>query len=285
MTGRTEELHRHLAFSFLMGALVLLAFGGPLRAQSGGEVLETALERYQERMEGIEDYTVVQEVMGLESATYFERTEVDGQSIFVPRSENGDPAGQSTSQNPYTEFRVLADRAQREGSQAVNGQETHVVTVTDFEGVDFWNPAEGGQMGSFTPERASFYIDTDEFLIRRVEIGGTTAMQGEEREITVIADFEDYRTVDGLLHPFVLDVSVEGLAGEMSSEEREELEGSLEEMRTQLEEMPAQQREMAERMMSDQLERMETLLAQGTLDMTLQVTELRVNEGPPDSDR
>ena len=49
--------------------------------------------------------------------------------------------------------------------------------------------------------------------------------------------------------------------------------------------MPEQQRQMAERMMSGQMERMETLLSQGTMDMTLQVTEVRVNEGPPESGR
>ncbi|MDX1568612.1 MAG: hypothetical protein R3223_12475 [Longimicrobiales bacterium] len=285
MTRPAADFRRSLASVLLLGALLSLASVGPLRAQSGGEVLETALERYQERMEGVENYTVVQQVMGFESVTYFERTEVDGQSVFVPRSENGPGAAESTPQNPYADFRELADRADREGTEVVNGEESHVVTVTDFEGVDFWNPADGGQMGSFTPERASFYIDTDDYLVRRVTIEGATRLQGEDRDITVTADFRDYRSVDGFVHPFVLDVSVEGLTGGMSPEERRDLEESLEEMRTQLEAMPEQQRQMAERMMSGQMERMETLLSQGTMDMTLQVTEVRVNEGPPESGR
>lgn len=268
--------------SALLGVLLAgIAIPGGLVAQSGGDVLRTALDRYQERMEGIENYTVVQEAMGFQSTTYFERTEVDGRPVFLPQSETGSAAAQGTPDNPYSEFYALADRAEREGTEMLEGEETHVIAVTDFEGVDLWNPTGGGEPGDFTPRRATFFIDTDDYLLRRMQMTGTTSMQGQEREVSFTADFQDYREVDGLLHPFGIQVSVEGLASQMSPEEREELERSLQEMRAQLEEMPAQQREMVERMMSGQLEQMETMLAQGTMDLTVQVTEVRVNEGPP----
>lgn len=265
----------------LLGLLLAGIAPAGLEAQTGGDVLRTALDRYQERMEGIEDYTVIQEAMGFESTTYFERTEVDGRPVFVPRSQLGSQAAQGTPESPYSEFYTLADRAEREGTEVVEGEETHRITVTDFEGVEFWDPTGRGQPGDFTPERAAFYIDTDDYLIRRMEMTGSTSMQGQEREVSFTADFRDYRNVDGLLHPFAIQISVEGLTSQMSPEEREELERSLEEMRAQLEEMPAEQREMVERMMNGQLERMESMMAQGTMDLSVQVTEVRVNEGPP----
>lgn len=286
LSGFSRASRRAPAMALVTGLLTTVALlPSALHAQSGEEILRTALDRYQERMEGVDNYTVVQEVMGFESVTYFERTEVDGRPVFVPRSESGDEAAQSTPQNPYSEFYALAERAEREGTEVVNGEEAHVLTVTNFEGVELWSPGGGGQVGEFTPERATFYIDAEDYLIRRMRMVGTTSMQGQEREVSFTADFQDYREVDGFVHPFVLDVTVEGLGGEMSPEEREELERSLEEMRAQLEEMPAQQREMVERMMSGQLEQMESMLAQGNMELSVQVTEVRVNEGPPQDGR
>lgn len=258
----------------------------PLSAQSGGDVLRTALDRYEARMEGVESYTVVQEVMGFESQTRFERREVEGRSTFVPRTEDGSTAARGAPQAPYTEFIALADRATLEGTATVDGEESHVVTVTDFEGVDVWNPAGGGRAGDFIPERASFYIDTDDYLIRRMEMSGTASVPGgDEEEVSFVVDFRDYREVEGLIHPFVLQVTVAGLAGQISPEQREELRSSLEEMRARMAEMSEEQRQMVEETMSGQLERMETMLAQGTMGLTVEVTEIRVNEGPSGDDR
>lgn len=268
----------------LGGGLTLLlllqaASAGPLGAQTGEEVMRTALERYEERMEGIEDYTVVQETMGFEAETYFERSEVEGHSVFLPRSTTGSRAARRAPANPYVGFSEMAQRARREGTEEVAGRSCHVVTVTDFEGIDAWSPGTGD--GGFTPESATFFVDTDDYLIRRLRVRGTSTIQGEPGQVSFTADFRDYRDVEGVVHPFVTDVSVEGLQGEVSEEEQEEMRRSLEEMRAQMEQMPRQQREMMERMMGGQLERMETLLAQGAMDFTVQVTEIRVNQGPP----
>lgn len=258
---------------------------GALVAQSGEEVLRTAFDRYEERLEGVENYTVVQETMGFESATYFERTEVDGRSVFVARVETGNAAGQNAPGDPYTEFLQLAERAEREGSEVVDGEETHVVTVTDFEGIDVWNPSGDGSAGQFSPERMSFFVDTDDYLIRRMVMSGESAAGGGSGDATFTADFRDYRDIEGVLHPFLMEITVEGLQGQMSPEEQEEMRRSLEQMRQQLEEMSPQQREMMERMMGGQMEQVENMMASGAMDLTVQVTEIRVNEGPPSDQR
>ncbi|NIP59008.1 MAG: hypothetical protein GWM92_11950 [Gemmatimonadetes bacterium] len=267
-------------------ALVLVvvlqpASAGGLRAQTGEEVMRTALEHYEQRMEGIENYTVVQETMGFEAETYFERTEAEGRSVFLPRSSTGSQAARRAPANPYVGFFEMAEPARREGAEEVDGESCHVIGVTDFEGIEAWNPGAGSGDGGFTPQSATFFVDTDDYLIRRLLVRGTSTIQGQPSEVSFTAEFRDYRDVDGVVHPFVTHVSVEGLQTEMSEEEQEEMRRSLEEMRAQMEEMPRQQREMMERMMGGQLERMETLLAQGAMDFTVQVTEIRVNEGPP----
>lgn len=268
----------------VVAAVVALGFALPVSAQSGGEVLRTAVDRYEERMEGVENYTVAQEAMGFQAEIYYERQEVDGRSVFVPRLTGGSAAMQGAPESPYAELGALADRAEHRGTEVVNGAESHVVTVDDFQGVDIWNPTGGGASGDFTPERATFYIDTGDHLIRRMEMRGSTSMQGREGEVSFTADFQDYREVEGMLHPFMVQVTVDGVADQMSPEERRRLQESLEEMRARMEEMPEEQRRMMEQMMQGQLEQMEAMLSGGTMDLTVEVTEIRVNEGPPESD-
>lgn len=270
-------------FACFLTALPPLVSSVPLHAQSGEEIMRTALDRYEQRMDGINDYTVVQEVMGFESMTYFERREVDGHSVFVPLFQTGSGAAQRAPDNFYTDFFELAERSERKGTETLDGVSCHVIAVTDFDELDFWNPAGGGDGGDFTPETATFFVDTDDYLVRRVRMSGTSTVEGEANQVTFTADLRDYREVEGVFHPFVTDISVEGFQGPMSEEDQEQMRESFEEMRSQMDEMPDQQREMMEQMMGGQLEQMEMMLAQGSMDMTIRVSEIRVNEGPPDN--
>src|SRR5690606_20885325 len=58
----------------------------PAAAQtSAAEMLEAALAHHEARTSGIENYTIVQNVMGIESTIYYERETVDGRTLFRPR--------------------------------------------------------------------------------------------------------------------------------------------------------------------------------------------------------
>lgn len=260
----------------------LLAAPAALEAQTGEEVLRTLLERYEQRMSGVENYTVVQEVMGFSSSTYFERTQVDGHDVLVPTSSTGSEAARPAAASPYSEMFRIAERATLEGTRDVDGQSCHVVSVADLEGTDLFGVEAAGEAGGFQPERATFLVDVDDYLIRRVILQGTATVEGEPRDVTFTADMRDYREVEGVVHPFRTDVSVEGMAPPMSKEEQARLRESMEEMRARMEEMPEDQRQMMERMMGGQMEELERMLASGAMDVTVEVTEIRVNEGPPE---
>jgi len=264
----------------LMAALAWAVLpSAALHAQSAREVLERAAELHRERMEGVENYTVTQEVMGFESTTYFERVERDGDSFFAPRARTGSAAGERAPENPYAVLDRLAGRAALEGVEEMDGETCHVVTVADLEGTDLFGPAGGA--GEFEPERATFLVDVDDHLVRAMRLAGTAVVAEESRDVSFEALFRDYREVGGLLHPFRTEVSTTGLGAGMSEEERREARRSMEEMRKQMAEMSDRQRAMMERMMGGQMERFERMLATGAMDFAVEVTEIRVNEGPP----
>lgn len=269
--------------------LVALAAGLPdgVRAQSAGEILRSALERYEARVEGVDDYTVTQEVGDFSTTTYFEKETVDGHPVFrvVSSSAEGMGGEQSASPedepvtNPYRLLPEVADRATLEGSETVDGLDTWAVSVDDFSGLDFGAPT-GGE-GEFRPTRGIFYLDKDDYLLRQMRIEGEMERGGETSPVTMSARMTDYREVDGLLHPFQIHVRLEGIYGALSLEERADMQQQMEQLRQQLESMPESQRERVEGMLGARLERMQEALNSGSTEMTLQVTELKVNEGPP----
>lgn len=269
--------------------LVALAMAGsvlaaPARAQDAGEILQTALDRYAERAQGVENYTVVYGgFMGSgDITTYYEKEMVDGFPVFRTVSVGGTETGPTQGWDAYAKFPEIAERAEYRGTEEVDGVTAHVLTVDDFEGFDFGGQGAGAA-ADFEPEAMTLWIDGADWLIRRMRIEGTAEMNGEQTPMTMVASLRDYRVVEGMPFPYVMAIEVEGAmaASGMSDEEAEEAREQLAELREQLENMPEQQREMMQRLMGSQIENLEKMVGSGTLEMTIEVQDLRVNTGPP----
>lgn len=266
----------------LLGAFVAVAVvsTAAVEAQTAREIVDAALDRHEEQTRGIDDYTVVQEIMGMETTTHYERVTREGRSVFVPRE--GAALGEDAPEDPFTLLKLMGERAEYAGTEDVDGLESHVLVLTDFEDDvfdAFWPPEEEGE---WTPEEARFYLDTEELAFRKIVLEGSVTRNDVTRSGTMTMWMRDYRDVEGLYYPFRTDFALEGLAPEISPEEERDIRMALEELEEELAGMPEAQREQLEQMMGGQLERMEEMLAGGTMEVTIRVKEIRVNEGPPD---
>jgi hypothetical protein len=262
----------------LLPLAVVLAFPPAAAAQPAKEILMTSLEEYERRMEGIENYTIVQETMGFETSITFVRTEVEGRTVFVPKGKEGaSSAGMSTF---YSMYPKIAERAELEGKALVDGEQCHVVVV-DLSGLDLDQEMAMGDRGDFIPAKGKLYVDTDDHLIRKMEMEGEITADGKTRPMTAVTVLSDYREVEGMLHPFQVHITATGLSAGMSEEDAEEAEEArkgLEEMERNLEGMDASQRAMVERMMGGQMEKLRKMLETGQFEITTITKEVRVNE-------
>jgi hypothetical protein len=77
-------------------------------------------------------------------------------------------------------------------------------------------------------------------------------------------------------------MTMETLNASMSPEERERARRSLEEMEQRLEQLPEEQRRMMEGAMKDQLDRLRSMLDEGTIRFAVEVQDVRVNTALPD---
>lgn len=266
----------------LASAALVLLTPLALPAQSAREVLDAAMEAHRSRTEGIENYTVIQTVMGFRTTTHFERRTVDGESVLVPVSTMGSEAGQQVPENPYRMYGTLAERAELVGTEAVDGEECHVVEVTDLEGTGLAEAGPADSRGGWSPERLRMWVDTEDYVPRKMRMEEATSADGTGQPASFTVLFRDYRDVEGMLHPFRMELRTEGMGGGMSEEERADLQESMAKMRKQMENMSPRQRKMMEKVMGGQLEKMEKMLTAGALDFTVTVEEIRVNEGPPE---
>lgn len=273
--------------------VLLAASVSPGAAQSASEILNNAYERQSDRMRGVENYTLVQESMGVETLLYFERDESGGDAFdFTPKVflVNGRDVGPMTGPDavdeerwdPIGSFPAIAERARYDGEETVDGRSAHKIVVEDLSDIEMTPTVGANQDEGFEARSAVLYLDTDDLVMLRMDLEGTMENEGAVQDVSMTATFTDYREVKGMLHPFRMDVTMEGMAPpDMSAADLEEARASLAEMRAEMEKMPEAQRKMMETMMSGQLERLESMVASGNLEMSLVVKDLRVNEGPP----
>lgn len=262
----------------LAGLVLLLAVpGAPAVPQSGQVIMERALEAHERRVAGVSEYTVTQsiDVMGGTVTRRFVKRTVDGHPVFVEasREEGPTPAGWG---NPYRLFARLSDRARNEGREALDGGEVWRVTVDDFAGVDVGGMTPEGAPGEFRPETASFLLDTETFVIRRVVMRGTMESESGSGPVKVEAGFDDYREVRGMLHPFHTQISVEGMNAVLTEEEIREARRRLEAMRARLDSLSQAQREMLRPVIGPRMEQLERTVETGRLDVTVDVQDLQV---------
>jgi len=160
----------------------------------------------------------------------------------------------------------------------VDGEQCHVVAINDFSELDLNQEMTMGDQGDFVPKTGLLYVDTDDHLIRKMQMEGEITRDGQTSPMTAVTVLSDYRDVEGMLHPFLLHITATGLAAGMSEEEAEEARKSLAEMEKNLEGMDDTQRAMVERMMGGQLEKLRKMLESGQFELTVVTKEVRVNE-------
>jgi hypothetical protein len=278
-----------VALAFLALALTLLAtLPAGAHGQTAAQLMSRAMDAQAARLAQVNDLTITQDVMGMSVGMYMEKRVMDGTPVLVPVSMvmggtvTAVPQDEVAADwsNPFQ--RTWAERARLAGTDQVDGRRVQVLVMEDFSGLDLPNlPGDAGDM-DFRPRSLRFALD-EELLVRKVEIEAQVMQEdGSASPVHMTMFMEDYREVSGYLHPFRTRMISKGLLGAVDVDQ-EQLRSQLEEMRKQLASMPEAQRAMVESMMGPQMERLESMLSSGDgdIEMTITVTDLKVNAGPP----
>lgn len=277
--------NRTILPSLIVAAMAALC-AGPAAAQtpSAHEVLDAALERHEQRMEKVENYTVVQEINGERNVLYYERRMVDGRPAFqvaggsAAGAEWTSDAPSSESVNLHHTLDRLAARARLTGTERVDEHSAYVVAVDDLSDTDFGAGFGAGSGKDISFNSLKYWIDADRYVPRKMRLEGTFTTGEGHRTVTVEVTMSEYQTVDGVLYPFRTDTSTEGI---MSDEQQKQMSEAMEKMQKRLDQLPPAQRKRVKRMMEKRMKEMQQN-GQDAFDLTVRVRELRVNAGPPE---
>ncbi len=259
-------------------ALALLAIASThLAAQSVADIVERMYDSYERQAAGVDNYTLVQSVLGIETTSYFQKEVVDGRPVFMLR--DSDTGGFSFSlgddQAGIGDFFLwgneLIEHGRYAGQEQIGTSAVHVLAVDDLSQLDIAQPTTPDDM-EFEPRTARIFVDDALMVPRRMEFVGDARTNTGPHEVTVRIDLENYLPIESLLVPYRTVVNIEGLGAAIDPEMR----AQLEEMERQLAAMPADQRQMMERMLGPQMEQIQQMMAGGGDAMTIEVTVVDV---------
>lgn len=261
------KLHRPFV-SHLLAPAFLVLLPASASAQSAEEIMWTSLARQEERMGGIDSFTVVQETLGLETTLTYKRSEVEGHTVFLPATADSANAGWAKF---YRAYPTIAERAQVNGTEVVDGHPCWVVVVDDLSDLDLGS--DMGQLGSFAPKKGSFYFDTDDYLVRRMYLEGEITKAGQVSPMSAETLLTDYRDDGGFPWPYSTQVTAEGVGEQLA-----EAQKTLAQMEETLAGMDPSQRAMMEKMMGPQIAKLRESVAGGQFKITVITKEVRVYE-------
>ena len=255
---------RVLVVPLLLSALLAAP---PLAAQSAQSVVDEMKARHEAQLETVDNYVVETNLY----TAYHRKITRNGQTTYETATRM---SGQSETLNalgttPTTTSGVayldrLAAHATYDGTESVNGTESHVLRIND--------PAAVYDEMTGDIEEMMYYVNADTYAPSRMVV--TMAPQsGGDQSPTMTIDYTDYRTVDGLTLPYVMEMVMD--LG-MSEDQRRQLQ----QLQEKLEQMPEQQREQMKRVMGKQFEQMQKMMAGEPT--TVEVQSVRVNVGIPE---
>ncbi len=279
--------------------VVILSLHLALVSMTADEVLENMFTNYEKQMENIHDLQIISDT----EVRYQKRATIDGSVVYKTRTEidlgRGDtfvtiwdghylwslnPATGDVNREAanYNSLEMLYDLKKAEveyiGTDSYDGFDTHVLKVKDMS----------MHVGTDQAEAISghMWVDAQDWIIRKLEasledeLDVDSEMSIKEGKVTVY--IKDYNNIEGYLIPFKTEIAITGIETDMTPEEREEMRQGILEMERELEQMPPMQRRMAEGMMGSQMETMKSMLADSEVVITIEVDDVKVNQGLAD---
>lgn len=254
-----------LAVIFLISGQAVAVPADPDAAR----VVEKAQQHYEDSIRNIDDMEIVME----KHINYYKKAEQNGHPYLEFAGQDTKDMNALASDGYVlltpSVFADLKENARYEGRDVVDGHPVRVLYVDKLV-----MPAEEAGANE-TMEDARFYIDSDDWILRKVSFTTETQVDGVKQKVDPVTTFKDYRNVEGMMIAFKTVTHVTGLSDMLTAEERKEAEQAMK----KLEKLPAAQREMAERMMGDKISRYKKMLEDDRMETVQEIEEVRVNTG------
>jgi len=254
--------------------------GEPLTADELREMAdatEEASEEMDKQMQGQGGMAPGMSMSGMmmDNATFYRAA-----AAGLDEAEDGD-WGRDDAAKKLQGMAEFARRATVVGTETIDGREAYVLRAEDLSDIVLSQPDDEAQ---YALQTMTAWIDKEELVMLRLKMDGTLEREGQTREMTIETIQQDYRQAGPLYESYRQVLRISGLMGEISEKDRKEMEKAkkqIEEMEAQLDQMPASARSMVEGQIKKSRAMMDAMLNDGTMETTVDVVRIDVNQGPP----
>lgn len=253
-------------------------------AQNPEDIMNRMTSQYSSSLSGIETMMTISSMDGFmqtdtPDTTYYRKVTLEDGTNVLEDVSSGDDVPGANYWNFKENFDTITENSTYEGTETIDGREAHVIFIEDISALygQTMGEMEGGEQGE--PQSGRFYIDTDDYVPLRMSFN--VQFDGEYNG-TVDVNMKDYRSVDGIQMAFLTEIAMEGISDQFSAEELAEAKEGMRELREQLENASGMQKRIMERAIKPQLERMENILEDGNMTMSVTILEAQTNVTIPE---
>ncbi|MGE0157996.1 MAG: hypothetical protein AB7T31_01220 [Gemmatimonadales bacterium] len=208
------------AVLFFLGAGVLagpLTEGGTLRAQSVAEVVEGMYAAVERQAATVTNYTLSEQVMGVDTYSYFEKELVDGHPVFRLKMSDGSGfsfglggedvgLGDVFIYGPkFLEHGVYA------GTEKIGNFTVHVLSVEGDAAAEIVPPRGPGQV-EYRPHAVRLYVDAQMMVPRRILLEGDAMTDTGPQSLDIQLDMQNILPIETMLVPFKTTLLIAGMS-------------------------------------------------------------------------
>lgn len=254
--------------------LVVLSLSFAVQAEDPASIISKAREMQLARLDGVNSYTVKQNVAGSDIVLNYERVD-DVSFRLVPQFGSLDTSATEDGGAflNFDEMQKLAKTARLVGTEKLDGRKAFHL---EAENVEYAQQIDDQELSFETFE---VWLDTSEYVPLKMRIKGTSTGPEGARPVIVEAISSDYRDVPGSnmyeAHRQVITMS--GVIDEAQRKQLEEAQQQMAQFEQQMADMPAGQREMMERMMGPKIEMMKKMAAGDGIEIVMEISSIEVN--------
>jgi hypothetical protein len=206
---------RRIVRSLVSTLVLALIAAGAARAQSVTEVIEGMYAAAERQAAPVQDYTLTQMVMGIETFSYFEKELIDGHPVFRLQMSDGAGFSLSLAGEDYGLGDVflygprLIEHGRYDGTEQIGNFTVHVLAVDDARALEIVLPSAPGET-EFTARSLRLWVDTTLMVPRRIVLVGEAATAAGPAELTIQIDMESLLPIESLWVPFRTTLTVAG---------------------------------------------------------------------------
>lgn len=274
-------MKKRLLITLSLSILMLSAIG--VKAQSPADILDRMIQEHASSISGIETMMVVTKLEGIiesdiPDTTYYRKVIMDDGTPSLQAVSSIHDTPNADYYNFKQNYDAIVENSVYEGTQRIDGRTAHVILIEDISSL-YGAVVGEADPGESEAQSGRLFIDNSNYVLLKMQFD----MQfDQEYSGSIDINMKDYRNVDGVYYPFLMEMEIDGISEQFSAEDLAEARAGLAELQQQIDNSSGMQRRIMERAIRPQIERFERMLEEGGMTMRMVTLAVETNVAIPE---